>query len=187
MPILERETDLYPDHLLDRAEDLRSDNARWWAIYTLSRMEKQLMRRLARMEVPFYGPMIDQRKRSPSGRIRTSYIPLFSNYVFVLGDETCRYKALTTNCVSRVLDVADADGLLHDLRAIRRLVDTGALVTPEARLETGMVVRVRTGVFAGHEGTILRRHGGTRLMIALDFLQQGASVELEDCEVERIS
>jgi hypothetical protein len=39
---------------------------------------------------------------------------------------------------------------------------------------------------AGLEGTVLARHGRTRLLVAVDFLQQGASVDVEDCFLEPI-
>jgi len=35
-------------------------------------------------------------------------------------------------------------------------------------------------------GTVIRRHGGDRLLIAVHFLQRGASVLLDDFQVERI-
>jgi transcriptional antiterminator RfaH len=37
---------------------------------------------------------------------------------------------------------------------------------------------------AGLEGTVLRRHGTQRLLVVVHFLQQGASVQLEDYQVE---
>jgi transcriptional antiterminator RfaH len=50
-----------------------------------------------------------------------------------------------------------------------------------------MRVRVRSGAFADFEGTIIRRAGETRLLVAVDFLQQGASVQLDDCQLERVA
>ncbi|HUP78617.1 MAG TPA: UpxY family transcription antiterminator, partial [Pirellula sp.] len=79
----------------------------WWALYTLARFEKKLMRQLLKIEVPFYGPTIARRYRSPQGRIRTSVEPLFPNYVFIMGDEMARYKAVSTGSVSRCMPVAN--------------------------------------------------------------------------------
>jgi transcription antitermination factor NusG len=186
MPILTKEPDLYPSDLLDRDDWPADSDACWWAIYTRSRREKDLMRRLIQLEIPFYSPVIARRTKSPQGRVRTSHVPLFQNYVFLYGDNEVRYEAMTTNCVSRQIRVADGIRLTHDLRELRRLIAVGAPVTLEARLEPGMPVRVRKGLFAGHEGLVLRRRGTTRLVVAVNFLQQGASVELEDFELERL-
>lgn len=185
MPILPQEPDIYPESLFSidaRADDLH----KWWALYTLPRREKDLMRRLRRMAVPFYGPMIKRRNRSTGGRIRTSHVPLFPGYVFVHGVEEQRYQILTTNCVSRCLEVPDWEELVHDLRQIRQLIVSDAPLTPEALIESGMRVRIRSGPLMGLEGTVIRRRGAQRLLVVVHFLQQGASVELEDYQVERI-
>ncbi len=184
MPLLTRETEIYPDDLFARENLGEESGASWWAIYTLSRREKDVMRRLVQLEVPCYCPIIPRRYRSPAGRIRTSYLPLFSNYVFLYGDNEQRYEAMTTNCVARYTRVVDGARLTHDLRQIYDLILAGVPLTPESRLEAGDHVRVRSGPFRGYEGYVLRRQGQRRLLVAVDFLQQGASFTLEDCEVE---
>lgn len=184
MPILAKEIDLFPENLLDVAQLAERVDSKWWALYTRSRHEKQLMRQLASMEVPFYGPLVERRHRSPNGRIRTTFEPLFSNYVFIYGDGSQRYQSLTTNCVSQCYEVKDGQQLADDLRWIARLIEVGQPVTPETRLKTGDRVRVKTGVFAGFEGTILRRDKETRLLVGVNFAQQGASVLLDDCQLE---
>jgi transcription antitermination factor NusG len=142
------------------------------------------MRRLQGMNIPHYGPMLAKRYRSPAGRLRTSQIPLFAGYVFVYGSRDDVARAMTTNCVSRRLDVTNGAELTADLRQVQRLISTGAPLTPEARLQPGQFVRVRGGPFVGLEGVVVKRHGETRLVVAVRFLQQGASILLEDCELE---
>ena len=48
------------------------------------------------------------------------------------------------------------------------------------------MVRIRNGLMAGFEGTIIQRRGSNRLLITIDFMQQGASVEIGDFMVEPI-
>jgi hypothetical protein len=47
-------------------------------------------------------------------------------------------------------------------------------------------VRVKAGMLRGQEGMIIRRQGETRLLVAVNFLQQGASVLLDDIAVEQL-
>jgi len=185
MPILPPEPDIYPEDLLtaplpDVAE------AKWWALYTLPRREKDLMRRLYRMQIAFYGPMVKRRTRSPGGRVRVSQVPLFQGYVFLYGSDSDRYRAVTTNCVSKCLEVLDSPELVADLKQIRLLISSDAPLTPEARLEPGMRIRIRSGPLMGLEGTVIKRRGAERLLVIVHFLQQGVSMQMEDYQVERI-
>jgi len=185
MPILPREPAIYPDDLFSEQVDLPTD-APWWAIYTLSRREKDLMRRLRAMEIPFYCPLIARKTKSPSGRVRKSHVPLFSGYVFAQGDSEQRLQILQTNCVSRTLEVDDAAQLLLDLNQIHQLIDAEVPMTVESKIEPGQPVRVISGPFAGLEGVVLQRRGVEHLIVSVQFLQQGAAVEIEDFQVERI-
>jgi transcriptional antiterminator RfaH len=185
MPILKREPDIWPENLLS-PDFLEESTQSWWAMYTLPRFEKKLMRQLTDLQIPYYGPTIARRFRSPAGRIRTSYEPLFSNYVFVYGDELARYSAVSTGSVSRWLPVTRADEFVTDLRQIQDLILTEAPLAPESKLEPGQRVRVRSGVFKGFEGTVLRRENEIRLLIAVRYMGRGASVALDDCQLESI-
>ena len=51
MPILKRENDIFPHDLLDNEDLLTDESLVWWSIYTLSRREKELMRRLAGLDI----------------------------------------------------------------------------------------------------------------------------------------
>ena len=184
MSILAAEPNLFPETLFDRASEASDEDACWWVMYCLARQEKQLMRRLRALEVAHYCPLIAKRNRSPSGRIRTSYIPLFSGYTFVFGSNQDRYAAVATGCVSRCLEVADGALLRHDLQQIQELIALGRPLTPEARLLAGDRVRVGSGPFRGFEGVIIRRQNKTRLLVAVNYLQQGASMLLDDCQLE---
>jgi len=186
MPILACEPDLYPSDLLDSTDLCIDTEGRWFACYCRPSQEKQLMRRLVRHEVAHYCPLVPKKNRSPAGRIRTSYIPLFNGYVFIYGDETVRYTAMTTNCVSRWLDVPDSESLEVDLRRIYELILSGEPLEAESRLAPGKPVRVRRGPFEGMSGVIIRRRGQCRLLIAVDFLRQGASVLIDQYDVEQI-
>lgn len=184
MPILPKQRDTFPGSLLE--EPIPADGRGWVAFYTLSRREKDLMRKLEGVSVPFYSPLVKRRLRSPGGRTRISYVPLFPGYVFSLVDDDQRRAALATNTVARWLPIGDADAFVADLRNIKRLIDTDQPLTPEARLEAGQPVRVRSGPLRGIEGTVVKRRSGERLVVAVRFLNQGASIELEDIDLERL-
>ncbi len=183
MPILKQEIDLYPNNLF---ESDRAHQGTWWAMYTLSRQEKKLMRELHKLEIPYYGPTIGKRYRAANGRLRTSNVPLFSNYVFLCGEESDRYKAICTGTISRCMAIADPETFVHDLQQIKKLIETDAPLTPERRIEPGEKVRVKSGSFKGFEGVVLRRENEVRLLIYVRYMGQGASVALDDCQLESL-
>lgn len=185
MPILPKQRDIFPTDLLDR-DTPGPDAARWVAFYTLSRREKELMRRLEAGGVPFYAPLVKRRLRSPGGRTRSSHVPLFPGYVFSRVDDDQRRAALATNTIARWIPILDERMLLGDLRSIKRLIDANRPLTPESRISPGQHVRVRSGPLSGLEGTVIKRRGEERLQVAVRFLNQGASIELEDVDLERL-
>lgn len=184
MPILREEPTLYPATLLDEL-DGQPSGRRWWVLYTRARQEKAISRDLLGFHIPFYLPLV-QKTSVCRGRRISSHIPLFPGYVFVYGSEDERVRSLTTNRISRVLTVDDPDCLLHDLRQLRQLIASKAPLTVESRLVPGNHVRVRHGPLAGLEGTVLTRRGETRLLVSVNFIQKGASVEMDDFLLEPI-
>jgi transcriptional antiterminator RfaH len=187
MPILKQEDDIHPVDLLDRPEYLvekEQSGSQWWCVYTVSRREKDLMRKLAKKDISFYGPVISKRYRSPNGRLRNSFIPLFANYVFVLADEAERTEMLKTNCVSKCSPVVDQELLVKQLQQIHHVIKAGVPLTVEAKLTTGDRVKVKRGPFAGYEGIVIRREAKTRLLLSIQFLEKGVSMEVDEAVLE---
>ncbi len=187
MPILKQENDIYPIDLLSTPEHLAEKEqagAKWWCVYTVSRREKDLMRKLARKDISFYGPVVSKRYRSPNGRLRNSFIPLFANYVFVLANEAERTVMLQTNCVSKCSPVVDQELLVKQLRQIHDVIKAGVPLTVESKLTTGDRVSVKRGPFAGYEGIVIRREGKTRLLLSIQFLDKGVSMEVDEAVLD---
>jgi len=182
MPILAKEPDIFPESLLDQPADAPDDS--WFAMYTLARQEKELMRKLRPLNIAHYGPMIQQRKRSPQGRIRTSFVPLFTGYVFIRGDEVARHNAVSTGCISRCLHVTEHEELVDDLRRVRQLLLTGEEVRPEPKPLVGRMAMVKNGAMKGLKGTITKTLSQHRLTVFVNFMQQGASVIVDEADVE---
>ena len=173
---------LYPRDLLETAVDESADR-QWWAVYTKSRQEKVFCRQLRGHGISHYLPLVEKVSYTRRRRL-TSVVPLFSGYVFMHGTVHERLTSLATNRVSQILSVPDGVKLCYDLSQIFRLIASGAPVTVEQRLAPGRPVRIRRGPLAGLEGIVLERRTGTRLFVAVDFLQQGASIDVDDHQLE---
>lgn len=185
MPILCRETSAYPPSLFEDPDlECAARDRRWWAIFTKARNEKALARELVRFDIPFFLPLVPHRNRIRN-RYVESFSPLFSGYLFLYGRDDERVRALTTNRVSLVLAVPDQRQLQSDLRQLHHLIEMDAPLTVERRLEPGRRVRIKYGPMRGIEGVVTRRRGGKRrLLVAVEFLQSGVSIEIDDFMVE---
>ncbi|MBM4092628.1 MAG: antitermination protein NusG [Planctomycetes bacterium] len=190
MPILEQEASCHPADLLDAEQEplglpSLQDDRRWWAVYTKARQEKAVARHLVERDVPFYLPLIPKDNVIRNRRVR-SHIPLFTGYVFLFGSEDERVTTLATNRISRIFSVADQRQLWIDLANVALLIKNDAPLAIERRIITGDLVRVKTGLLKGLEGVVIKRHSKCRLLVAVRYLQQGVSVEIDDCALETI-
>ena len=195
MPILAKEDCIYPETLLDEPDLDGSDldeaamepsDRCWRVLYTKARQEKSLARDMFALRIPFYLPLVKKTTARRDGRKSNSFVPIFAGYVFMFGTEEERVRVLTTNRISRTIEVDDPEQLVHDLQQLHQMIEADAPLTVESRLQPGNKVRVLSGALEGLEGTVMTRRGKARLLVAVTFLQQGASVEIEDYQLEPI-
>jgi transcriptional antiterminator RfaH len=157
----------------------------WWVAHTKPRQEKSLARALEEHKVGFNLPQVPKTS-VVRGRKVTAHLPLFTSYVFIFGNEFDRHTSMTTNRIAYLMAVPDPHKLTRQLFDLSRLVTAGAPLTVESRLKAGDRVRVKSGAFAGVEGTIVARRRKCRLIVAISLIQQGVSVEIDDHLLEPI-
>jgi transcriptional antiterminator RfaH len=181
MPILDLEPSVYPKCLFETPDLLAGS---WWVLHTKARQEKTLCRHLLAAQKSFYCPMIPHQYRSPNGRRRVSHLPLFTSYVFLRGDEYDRSWTLSTGTLCQALPVTQPAEFVQELSQIHQLIELGQPLTAEERLQPGQRVRIKSGPLTGLTGTILQRREGRRLLVMVNFIQRGASIEIGDFELE---
>jgi transcription antitermination factor NusG len=181
MPILRKESDLYPDDLFSIA----IDEAPWQIVHVRSRQEKAVARLLAEWQQPFYLPQIEKSIRR-AGRAFTSFLPLFGGYVFVRRTESTRRVLWMTTATVRVIDVNDQQQLDGELRQIRSLQQAGAILVPRADVVPGDAVRITEGVFQGYTGTVLRDRDDLRLVVSITALNKSVVAEFPRGSVRRL-
>jgi transcription antitermination factor NusG len=186
MPILPAEPDLYPPDLWQDHYSDYQQGRRWWCLHTKPRQEKAAARDLKLRQVAYYLPQVVHEDRTPQGRKTRSIVPLFTSYLFLLGDERERVEAMRGNRLVNVLEVSDQDNLTHDLLQIYQMISSGLTVVPQPVMPVGAQVRIKTGPLAGIEGTVIKRGRRDQFVAIVQFLGRGAAVDLEDWQVEQV-
>jgi transcriptional antiterminator RfaH len=184
MPCLPAEIAQFPENLFD-IWDTDESERRWWAVYTKARQEKALSRQLLKSEIPFYLPLVANEYQTGRRRAK-SYAPLFTGYVFLFGNDEERVAALTTNRISRILRVQDQGMLAYELQQLSRVISADVPLKIEQQLAAGDRVRVTSGPMEGAQGVVISSRGRRRLLVAVTFLQRGASLEIDDAQLEQL-
>jgi transcription antitermination factor NusG len=174
---------MYPEDLWEGYAG-PADERRWYCLHTKPRQEKATARDLLARKLAFYLPQVIREDRTPAGRKTRSLIPLFGGYLFLLGTEEHRVEALKGNRLANVLEVVDQEGLVRDLGQVRRMLASGMAVDPESTAPVGGRIRIASGPLIDLIGTVIRRGRRDRFVASIKTLGVGASVVLEDWQVE---
>ncbi len=188
MPILPVEPDCYPANLWEEADSspVKSEGT-WWCLHTKPRQEKATARDLREQGVVYYLPQVLKESRTPQGRKIQSIVPLFAGYLFLHGDPNDRLAAFRGARLVNVLEVVDQEGLVRDLRQVYKMLNSGLSISSEAAIPVGAKVRILTGPLTGIIGTVIRRGNRDQFVAVVNFLGRGATVDLENWQVEQVS
>lgn len=185
MPALQQEISLIPENLFTLERNL-TETSRWWVLHTKPRAEKAVARKLAVKDVSFFLPLYEQRKRVQR-RTVTSYLPLFPGYVFLRGGDEERFLAFETNQVANCIRVEDQAAMDRDLFRVHTSIESKIPLLPEERIQPGTPAEIVTGPLSGHRGVVVRSGKNLKFVIEVNFLQRGASIEVDSSMIRPVS
>jgi transcription antitermination factor NusG len=125
-------------------------------------------------------PLIARRSRWKDRTVQVHW-PLFPGYCFARFSWLDRLRVLTAQGVVEVLGANGRAIPVPDveIEAVRRLVTSTLPVDPHPALEPGMAVEIRRGPLQGIRGTLIRKAGKARLVVSVNLIRQGASVQID--------
>jgi transcription antitermination factor NusG len=163
----------------------------WYAVYAQVRHEGRVYSRLLAKSFECLFPQMERWSRRRDRRKKIQ-VPIFPGYLFVRSvlDNQEHLRILQTPGVVSL--VRNKDGPLPvpetQIESLRTLLGSQEVLTTYPYLRTGMYVRVVNGPLCGCEGILVRkRTGKSRLVVAIDIIQQAVCVELNEEDVEPIS
>ena len=176
-----------PEIHQERAVKHDESTFKWFAAYTATHHEKQVLLQLTDRRVDSYLPLYKADRRWKKRPAVTIDLPLFPNYVFVRITQSQRSAVLGTPGVysivgsgARAWDLPEWE--IETLRAglAKRKVQ------PHPYLTVGDRARIKSGFMAGLEGVIVRQKNNLHLVLSLDQIMQSIAIEVAPEELEPI-
>jgi transcription antitermination factor NusG len=140
--------------------------AKWFAVYTATHHEKHVAKKLADRQIESFVPLYKVRRHWSKRSSVEIDLPLFANYVFV---RIARGEQVTVLKTPGVYSVV-GDGYRaweipeQEIITLRRGLQLRK-VEPHPYLVVGERARIKSGVFSGLEGVILRNKGNLQVVL----------------------
>ena len=157
--------------------------ARWYAVHTRSRAEKQIAMRLSSKQVESFLPTYLVASKGSKRELFEA--PLFTGYLFARISPNQSLLVLETPGVVSLLGFGSAPHPVPDaeIENLRRMVKE-LVIEPHPLLVVGMKVRVLRGPLEGLEGILERKKGNFHLVITVNAIMRSFSVEVAVNDVE---
>jgi transcription antitermination factor NusG len=169
------------------ADTAAASQRRWFAVYTISRHEKQVARHLEQRQIDHFLPVYRAQHKWKDGSRATLDLPLFPGYLFVRIFARDRVGVLEVPGVVSMIGTGPRPAPLPDFEvdALRAGLDP-TRVEPHPLLTVGQRVRIKVGSLAGLEGIVIRKKSGLRVVLTLDLLMQSIAIEVDGEDVEPV-
>jgi transcription antitermination factor NusG len=166
------------------AAPARLPDIAWYAIWTRSRHEQVVCEQLERKGLDAFLPTITKWSRWKDRKKQIAW-PLFPGYCFARLTTDDRLPVL--KC-SGVVSIVSFDGEIapipdREIESIRQLIQTDLQFDPCPLIREGMLVEVIHGPLRGVVGRLVRKGSHARLILAVELIGQGVSVEVDAADV----
>lgn len=172
---------------LDFSATANLSNTAWYAVQTVYRHERRIVRDLIAKGFVTYLPLIRE-TRQWTDRKKVLEMPAFGGYVFVRHDASLRsrVRVLETAGVVRMLGDNHAPVPIADveIESLRRMLESDVCCKKCEYLTVGTMVQIKRGALSGIIGRLLRVNNSLRLVLSVSTVSQAISVEVDLEDVE---
>jgi transcription antitermination factor NusG len=157
-----------------------SDGCSWFAVRVRSKSERIALAHLRERGFEEFTPSY-KAERHWSDRKKMIDQFLFPGYVFCRFNPQNRLPVLTAPGVVDLVGCGKVPVPIPDeeIERVRKMVESGVLVSPWPYLELGQTVRIERGPLAGMDGILEEVKGKCRLVISINLLKRSISAEVE--------
>ena len=152
----------------------------WFAIRVRSNQERIALAHLRQRGFEEFAPSYKSERRWSDRKKEIDQF-LFPGYVFCRFNPQYRLPVLTAPGVVDVVGFGRTPAPIPDeeIERVRRMVESGVLVTPFPFVEVGDTVLIERGPLAGLEGILAEVKGRWRLVVSINLLKRSVSAEVD--------
>jgi transcription antitermination factor NusG len=152
----------------------------WFAVRVRSNQERTAIAHLRERGYEQFAPSYKSERRW-SDRKKEIDQYLFPGYIFCRFDPGDRLAVLTAPGVVDLVGFGRTPEPIPDqeIERVRRMVESGLLVTPYPFLNVGQAVLIERGPLTGLEGILVEVKGKQRLVVSINLLQRSVSAEVD--------
>jgi transcription antitermination factor NusG len=158
--------------------------APWFAVWTRSRHEGRVVEQLEGKGIEAFLPTITRWSRWKDRKKRIDW-PLFPGYCFVRIEPAEALPVLTCAGVVRLVSFEGRPAAIPECQVedVRTLVMSDLKYDPCPLIDEGDPVVVVSGPLRGVRGVLTRKSSKARLVLNVDLIGQGVSVEVDAADV----
>jgi len=160
-------------------------SASWFAIWTRSRHEHVVREQIERKHLDAFLPTITRWSHWKDRKKKIDW-PLFPGYCFARFEQEEALSILKCTGVVNIVSVEGKPAPIpeHEIEGIRVLLESDLQYDPCPLIREGMMVEVTHGALKGVVGRLVRKGAHARLILSVDLIGQGVSVEVDAADVK---
>ena len=157
----------------------------WYALWTRSRHEAVVRQELERIQVEAFLPTITKWSRWNDRKKKIDW-PLFPGYCFARFDIDSRLTVLNRTGVVNIVSFNAEAAPIPDVEidSLRQLIETDLQYDPCPMIKEEMMMEVVNGPLQGVIGRLVRKGPHARLVLSVELINQGVSVEVDAADVK---
>jgi transcription termination/antitermination protein NusG len=157
----------------------------WFAVWTRSRHEQVVRTQLDDRAIAAFLPTMVRWSRWKDRKKRID-VPLFPGYVFARFNAASRLDVLKCSGVVSIVSFNGEPAAVpdHEIEGIRLLLESTLPFDPCPTIKTGAMVEVAHGPLKGVVGRLTRKGSQSRLVLSVDLIGKGVSVQVDAADVK---
>ena len=159
--------------------EINDKTKNWIAVYTKSRHEKTVAKKLEMKNFEVYLPLLRERRKW-SDRKKWIEYPLFKSYLFIRTQLKNSIFILKTPGIIRIVKFGDKIAIVNanHINAIKLMISGGYKPNSTDYFIKGDEVSVISGPLKGVNGIIQDLKGDSRLIMKVEAIRQAFSIEI---------